>query len=937
MAETKMVSIEIDGKIYQVPEGDNLLQACLSQGLDLPYFCWHPAMGSVGACRQCALIQYNDRHDEEGVEERDEQGRIVMGCMTPVSEGMRVSLNAESAKDFRGNVIEFLMTNHPHDCPVCEEGGECHLQDMTVMTGHTARDYRNSKRTHRNQYLGPFINHEMNRCIACYRCERFYQDYAGGSDLQAMGAHNHVFFGRHEDGVLESPFSGNLVEVCPTGVFTDKTLSQRYSRKWDLQTAPSICTHCATGCNTSPGERYGEVRRVVNRYNGAVNGYFLCDRGRFGYGFVNGDERIKQAVQFKSRDEGEPVPDVLDRSQTRDLLADVLQAKTIVGIGSPRATVESNFALRRLVGEQNFYPGFSDSEAQLMQRILQVVNSGAVRIPSLNEVEQADAVLVLGEDVLNSSPRLALSLRQTARNAALDIADELRIPHWQDAAVREAAQSEKTPLYILSPAATDIDDIAASAWNGSVDQIAQLGFAIAHAIHELAPVADGGDQDLISEIADTLKQAKRPLIISGTGSQSAAVIEAAANIAKALVQAKSNGEPHIQDLLYCLPEANSMGLAMLAGERLDQGLSAALKRDDADLVVILENDLYRRESSESVDHFFKAAKQVLVLDHHMTTTAMCADMVLPAASFAEAEGTLVSSEGRAQRFFPVQVPKDDVRPAWEWLSDAVVLHSDTLWPWQHSDEVTQDCANSVDCLRGIAEAAPSAQYRVAGMKIARQPHRYSGRTAMLANRNVSEPKQPQDEDSALGFTMEGFPGEKPASLTPYYWSPGWNSNQSVGKFQQEINGPLKGGDPGVRLIEPGEGNRLDWFEYSASDAAGEGWTVLPLYRIFGSEELSVLSAPIAERAARTSVSLSPADADSLGVESGDGILLGQGEQQVSLEVSLDASVKSGAVGVPMGLPETLDIAAHSRVHIIRDENWVCKEPKIIASSNGAQS
>ena len=116
------------------------------------------------------------------------------------------------------------MLNHPHDCPVCAEGGECHLQDMTVMVGHRDRHYRGRKNTHRNQYLGPLINHEMNRCITCYRCTRYYRDYAGGTDLAAMASHDHVYFGRHQEGVLQSEFAGNLVEVCPTGVFTDKTL-----------------------------------------------------------------------------------------------------------------------------------------------------------------------------------------------------------------------------------------------------------------------------------------------------------------------------------------------------------------------------------------------------------------------------------------------------------------------------------------------------------------------------------------------------------------------------------------------------------------------------------------------------------------------------------------------------------------------------------------
>ena len=180
------------------------------------------------------------------------------------------------------------MINHPHDCPVCDEGGECHLQDMTVMTGHVYRRYRFTKahlpqpgpgavRQPRDEPLHPVL---PLRALLPRLCRR-------PRPRASSAAHDHVYFGRARDGVLESEFSGNLVEVCPTGVFTDKTLKQHYTRKWDLQTAPSVCVHCGLGCNTIPGERYGTLRRIRNRYNGEVNGYFLCDRGRFGYEFVN--------------------------------------------------------------------------------------------------------------------------------------------------------------------------------------------------------------------------------------------------------------------------------------------------------------------------------------------------------------------------------------------------------------------------------------------------------------------------------------------------------------------------------------------------------------------------------------------------------------------------------------------------------------------------
>ncbi|MGH6894922.1 MAG: NADH-quinone oxidoreductase subunit NuoG, partial [Geminicoccaceae bacterium] len=473
-----MPTIDIDGRQYQVGAGGNLLHACLSLGLDVPYFCWHPTMGSVGACRQCAIKQFKD--------ESDTRGTIAMACMTPVKDGARIAIEDEEARRFRAGVIEFLMVNHPHDCPVCEEGGECHLQDMTQMTGHVYRRFRFRKRTFRNQDLGPCIGHEMNRCITCYRCVRFYRDYAGGRDLHAMGIHDHVYFGRERDGTLESEFSGNLAEVCPTGVFTDKTLSARYTRKWDLRSTPSICVHCALGCNTSPNARYGEVRRIVNRYNGAVNGYFLCDRGRFGYDFVNRADRLRRPLWRRDGQSLAP----LEASRAVERFAELVHAGRAIGIGSPRASLEANFALRTLVGEERFCSGIAPAEDRIVRTIRDVLRHGPARTPSLREVEDADAVLVLGEDVPNTAPRLALSLRQAARNASFAEAAGKGIPLWQDASVRDATPGVLSPVFLLTPDATRIDDLAIEAVRAAPDDIARLGFAVAHALDRDAPDAD---------------------------------------------------------------------------------------------------------------------------------------------------------------------------------------------------------------------------------------------------------------------------------------------------------------------------------------------------------------------------------------------------------------------------------------------------------------
>ena len=443
-----MPLIHIDGQEYEVQSGKNLLEACLSLGLDLPYFCWHPAMGSIGACRQCAVVQYQNADDQ--------RGRIVMGCMTPVTDGAIFSLAGDKAQGFRQSIVESLMLNHPHDCPVCAEGGECHLQDMTVMVGHRDRRYRGRKNTHRNQYLGPLINHEMNRCITCYRCTRYYRDYAGGTDLAALASHDHVYFGRHQEGVLQSEFAGNLVEVCPTGVFTDKSLVHEYTRKWDLQSAPSVCTGCAVGCNTLPGERYGKLKRVHNRFNAEVNGYFLCDRGRFGAGFVNSDKRLSYPGLLRT----DGRYDALDHHQALQEMQRLCASGKVAGIGSPRASVEANFLLQLMVGDDSFAPGFSGAEQTLVTTALDLQQNSRAVVPDIATIESADAILILGEDITNTAPRIALALRQSVRNKAYELATDLGLETWQDAAIRNLAQEQRSPLYIASVAATRLDDVA---------------------------------------------------------------------------------------------------------------------------------------------------------------------------------------------------------------------------------------------------------------------------------------------------------------------------------------------------------------------------------------------------------------------------------------------------------------------------------------------
>jgi len=902
-----MATIYIDNTPHEVKDGQDLLRACLSLGFNLPYFCWHPALGSVGACRQCAVKQFKD--------EKDTHGKLVMACMTPVTDGLRISIDDPEAREFRANVIEWLMVNHPHDCPICDEGGECHLQDMTVMTGHTYREFRFDKRTHRNQYLGPFINHEMNRCIACYRCVRFYRDYAGGRDFDVFAAHNNVYFGRHEDGSLENEFSGNLVEVCPTGVFTDKTLKEHFTRTWDLQTAPSICVHCGLGCNTIPGERYGILRRIRNRYNGEVNGHFLCDRGRYGYEFVNSSRRIHQPLA-RSNSNGKPEP-IAKEAVLRHLASLLSDSARVIGIGSPRASLEANFALRTLVGPERFYQGMSDVGTHLVSLIIEILRSGPARSPSLHDVELADAVLVLGEDVTNTAPMLALALRQTVRRQPMEIAKKLHIPEWDDAGIREAVQQEKGPLFLATSHGTKLEDVATLVYHAAPDDIARLGFAVAHALDSVAPAVTGLSEEaraLAEKIAQALREAGRPVVISGTSCGSKAVIQAAANVAWALC-----GGSHAAELCFTVPESNSLGLGLMGGQGI-QAAFQAVQDGMVDTIVILENDLYRRGDTESLEKFFESGKHIVVLDHLPNLTTSRAEVVLPVSTFAEGDGTLVNNEGRAQRFFQVLMPDGDIQESWRWVRDMMIAAGRSeAKAWQTLDDMTQALARSLPAFESVPHVAPSASFRVQGLKIPRQPHRYSGRTAMLANISVHEPKPPDDVDSPLAFSMEGYEGEPPAPLVPRFWAPGWNSVQALTKFQEEVGGPLRGGDPGLRLIEPAHVDKAAYFRQvpTAFEPRKDEWLTIPIHHIFGSEELSILTPGVAERAPQPYVGLGPEDADGLRVNDGEEVQVTLDRVVHSLPVQVIPTLPRGIAGLPAGLPGLRGVSLPAWAQVVR--------------------
>ena len=686
--------------------------------------------------------------------------------------------------------------------------------------------------------------------------------------------------------------------MCPTGVFTDKTHSARYNRKWDMQYAPSVCQGCSSGCNISPGERYGELRRVENRFNGDVNQYFLCDKGRFGTGYVNREDRPRQP-QFRAATEVKTVSvDV-----ALDSVIENVQGKKVLGIGSPRASLESNYALRELVGQENYSTGLSQKEQSLVELAASIMQAEGVYNPSMREIESYDAVLILGEDLTQTAPRMALSVRQAAKNKAKQMAADRRTQDWLAEPVKRIGQDANSPIYILAATQTRLADIAEGEVVASPNDIARLGFAIAAGVNGDAILGLDDDAKAFAQtIADTLKAAKKPLIISGTSLQDAAIMEAAAQVAQNL-----GGNA---GLTLTVPEVNSMGMALFGGLSLEQAFA-----QDYESIIIVENDLFRRLPAVQVQAALDKAQSVIVLDHSETETVKAADVVLSAASFAEGDGTVVSQEGRAQRFYQVYdpsyyKPEYAIKESWRWLHAIETGVKGKAISWTLLDDVIESVVKNVPVLEAIQDVAPDAGYRVHGLKIAREPRRYSGRTAMRAPLNVHEPKQPVDVDSALTFSMEGYVGPQNASsLVPFAWAPGWNSPQAWNKYQDEVGGHLKGGDSGVRLFD-----RLvkrparSYVAPTAVVANPESFRLVPMHHIFASGEFTIKTPVMESRIPEATFAVGEQDAARLNVQDGQQLTVKAGETTISLPVHVIEYLPTGYIGYPVGQAPTVSLA-----------------------------
>jgi NADH-quinone oxidoreductase subunit G len=661
-----MPQLIIDNLPIQVPPGTKVIEAAERLGIMIPRFCYHAALGSVGACRLCA-VKFLDGPVKG----------LQMSCMVEALDGMVVSTSDAEAVEFRRSVIEWLMLHHPHDCPVCDEGGHCLLQDHTESSGHAIRRYRGLKRTHRDQYLGPLLQHEMNRCIQCYRCSRYYQEFAGYRDLGVMQIGNKVYFGRHRDGVLQSPFAGNLADICPTGVFTDKP-SRFKGRRWDYERMPSVCINCSLGCNTMVSARYREVVRQEARFNADVNGYFICDRGRHGFSYASAAERPRTF-----RLDGRPT----DRAAALENAAQRLRSTSerygpgaVACIGSLRSSLETQGTLVRLCRAKGWpAPVFFDDDDQLAAVQTAVAWRRADLHVSMRAMESTDAALLVGCDPINEAPMLAMALRQAQRRGAAVIAADPR-------AIELPLTFRHIPMTVGRTAA----------W------LAELTRRIGDPDQAGRGKAD--DRDPMAQTAFALTRSLRPVIVCGTDAVDSAAVAQAGRLARGLHTSERRA-----GLFSVLPGPNALSAALFSEsgrsitqvvERIEQGHVKAL-------LVVETDPIWRFSDRQRLAQALKRLELLVIMDYVDGPRDRDADVFLVSTTHFESGGTYINQEGRAQtalaafaggtpirltgggdhppRVYGLGLPGTEPLPAWQMLStlaeDSGLAASGSILSW----------------------------------------------------------------------------------------------------------------------------------------------------------------------------------------------------------------------------------------------------------------
>ncbi len=653
------ITITIDGKEIQAKPGELLTEAAARAGIHIPVFCSHPKLDPLGACRMC-LVEMEGRRGK----------MLVTACTTRVNEGAVFYYNSERAKDARKGTLEVILANHPLDCPICDKGGECDLQDQAMTHGPGKSHYWEDKRHKAKNYpLSDLILLDQERCILCWRCIRYLDEWEDKPQLGLFHRGSESVIDKFPGTELDAYSSGNIIDMCPVGALTNR-LARFQFRPWVLEHTDSICTHCGMGCNLRVDTRDFRVRRHVARLNEAVNDEWICDKGRFANGFLFSEQRLTQPL-VRVNGELQPATWADALQKVVDGLKSVANKEgpgAIGGIGSAKLSNEANYLLgkfmRGLIGTNHI--DYREGSALKAERR---------GIPSLQAARQADLIVIMGADPSEEMPILANFLKRAAkrRGAPVIVIHSRRI------------ELANYPGFFFNPAPGEEPPLFDALTKAALQQQGK-------------PVPDWLAEAQVSEevqqAAELLINAQNPFIVYGTdyawGYGSASIVQALTNWIVAAghgdrlgflhAQANAVGAADVGLLPDQLPGHRSLAdatarseLEVLWGAEIptQPGLgysgmiASALGRIKALYIMgadpVGEKPSYR-EKLEALDF-------LVVQDMFLTDTAKLADVVLPAASYIESNGTFTNTERRIQLALQAARSVGDSLPDW-----SIIMH-----------------------------------------------------------------------------------------------------------------------------------------------------------------------------------------------------------------------------------------------------------------------
>ncbi len=622
-----MVEIELDGKKVEVAEGSMVMHAAEKAGTYIPHFCYHKKLSIAANCRMCLV-------------DVEKAPKPMPACATPVTNGMIVRTHSDKAVKAQKSVMEFLLINHPLDCPICDQGGECQLQDLAVGYGGSASRYEEEKRVVMHKDVGPLISmEEMSRCIHCTRCVRFGQEIAGDMELGMINRGEHSEITTITGDTVDSELSGNMIDLCPVGALTSKPF--RYSaRTWELSRRKSVAAHDSSGANLVVQVKNNQVMRVLPFENAEINECWIADRERFSYEALNTPERltapmIKQGGQWKT----------VDWQAALEYVAGGLKqiksehgAQSIAALASPHSTVEELFlagALVRALGSENIDYRLRNAEFPAAEGVRWL----GTRIAALSTLQR---VLVVGSNLRKDHPLFALRVRAATRTGA------------QVSVIHDADDNWAMPVKAKAV-------VAAGQW---AQALAGVAAAIAAEKGVAAPVPAQADATA-QVIAKSLLSGERKAVLLGN---------AAAHHAKAsslLALAQWIGEQTGATVGYLTEAANTVG-AQLAGAvprtgGLNAGQMLAGGAQGPKAVLLLNTEPEFDSAAGKAAVAALASASMVVTLSPFKANLDCSDVLLPIAPFTETSGTFVNAEGRVQSFHPVVKPLGETRPGWKVL------------------------------------------------------------------------------------------------------------------------------------------------------------------------------------------------------------------------------------------------------------------------------